>query len=216
MGWHARLQLDYHRDGNTTSHPDSQWVLDDVKVASSRGADGIAEKHTTISYGTNLYDFIQRTDRGYDKVTVTEHYTAWDHQADVNNPVKTDKLRTTVHKYFNGSVWESGLEYETIFRDELVTAIATPWKPDQATLLTIAAGEAAARSEFRWRTRIPEPLPPVETRAAPKSAVVAKETLAAAAVPSAPSWAQPSPALLASVHANVAGAIVVEDFEVTA
>ncbi|GAB3051208.1 hypothetical protein GCM10027053_08200 [Intrasporangium mesophilum] len=108
--------LDYHRDGNTTSHPESQWVMDDVKVSSSRGADGTAERHTTISYGSNPTDFIQRTDRGYDKVTVTEHYTAWDH-TDVNTPVKTDTVRTTVHKYHNASVWESGLEYETTLYD---------------------------------------------------------------------------------------------------
>ena len=111
------IGLDYHRDGNTTSHPDSQWVLDDVAVKSSRGADGIADRDSTISYGNTAQDFVNRTDLGYDSVTVSEHYTSYDHTGDVDTPTTTDKVRTTQHKYRNGSVFESGLEYETTVFD---------------------------------------------------------------------------------------------------
>ena len=125
------IGLDYHRDGNTTSHPDSQWLLDDVTIDSTRGADGIAQKRSTISYGRTAQDFVNRTDLGYDMVTVSEHYTAYDH-AVVDSPTTTDKVRTVQHKYLNGSVFESGLEYETTVFDG-PAATGTPMQATRTT-----------------------------------------------------------------------------------
>ena len=111
------LELDYHRDGNTVEHPDSQWVFDELTVTSSRGADGISQRRSTMSYGHTAQDFILRSDLGYDRVTVTEHYTAYDHAKDLNTPLATPKVRTTVHAYLNDSVFESGLETSTTVYD---------------------------------------------------------------------------------------------------
>lgn len=110
------MSLDYHRDGNTTSHPGSRWVVDEVTIDSTRGADGISQRRSTIAYGTPRYDFIQRSDLGYDSVTETQHYQKWNH-ADLANPATTAQVRTTVHQYRNASVFEAGLEYETTVHD---------------------------------------------------------------------------------------------------
>ncbi|MDC5697944.1 hypothetical protein OO014_11795 [Intrasporangium calvum] len=124
------MSLDYRRDGNTTLHPGSEWVLTEVKVASSRGADGIAEHRKTISYGTLRYDFVQRASLGYDVVTESDHFQRWEH-TDLANPTQTAAARTTVHRFHNLSVFEAGLEYETTVLDGAATG--TPMQRTRTT-----------------------------------------------------------------------------------
>ena len=95
------VSLDYTREGNTLEHPESMWVLGDVKVSSSRGNDGVADQRTTYRYGTPRFAFAQREDLGFDKVVES--------QLDSSG----DTLRSIEHVYRNGSVFDSGLETST-------------------------------------------------------------------------------------------------------
>ena len=141
------IGLDYHRDGNTTSHPDSQWVLDDVAVKSTRGADGIAQRDSTISYGNTAQDFVNRTDLGYDSVTVSEHYTAYDHSRRQHPDDDRQGAHRSQHKYLNGSVFESGLEYETTVFDGTTSGPVM-----QRTRTTWALGDLDQHAAGRRRT----------------------------------------------------------------
>lgn len=102
------IDLDYHRAGNTLDHPGSAWVLDEVKVASSRGDDGVAPKRSTFVYGNLRFDFVQRTSLGFDAVTEHAHYT---------DAAGQPKVRAIAHRFFNTTVFNAGLEWETTVYD---------------------------------------------------------------------------------------------------
>jgi RHS repeat-associated protein len=95
------VALDYKRAGNTLEHPESMWVLADVKVEASQGNDGIADQRSTYEYGTPRYAFAQREDLGFDKLVES--------QLDESGAT----LRSIEHVYRNASVFDSGLETRT-------------------------------------------------------------------------------------------------------
>ena len=173
------LSLDYRRDGNTTLHPGSEWVLTEVKVASSRGADGISERRKTISYGTLRYDFVHRTSLGYDVVTESDHYRRWDH-SDLANPTQTAAVRTTVHRFHNQSVFEAGLEYQTSVHDgaagaPTVQRTRTTW--DLKDLDLDLAGPGSGYAPLNLSGRTVDAL--LATRATPQVARVEQDWYAA-------------------------------------
>jgi RHS repeat-associated protein len=104
------VTIDYAREGNTLEHPESMWVLSDVKIHSSRGNDGVADQRSTYEYGTPRYAFAQREDLGFDRVVES--------QRDGSG----NTLRSVVHDYRNGSVFDSGLETSTTVFDGPVSS----------------------------------------------------------------------------------------------
>lgn len=102
----GQIDLDYSREGNTIHHPDSTWVLSNVKVADGRPGDGPDVATSTIDYTGANYDFVHRADLGFHTVTVREL------GADGSTV-----LRTTRQTYTNDNVFDAGLLTETSLYD---------------------------------------------------------------------------------------------------
>ena len=68
----GRYDIDYAREGNTTDHPESMWVMSEVSVDDGRPGDGVNVTRTTYTYGTPRFDFVNREDLGFDEIVARE------------------------------------------------------------------------------------------------------------------------------------------------
>lgn len=99
------FSVDYRRDGNTTTHPDSIWVLSEIVEDDGRDAggpddaagDGDDVYKQRITYGGLGYSRVHRDSLGYATVRIEELDDA------------DGLLRATVHDYLNDSVFTAGL-----------------------------------------------------------------------------------------------------------
>jgi RHS repeat-associated protein len=100
------IEIDYTREGNTTSEAFSQWVMSRVAVDDGRPGDGPDVQLTTYEYGENIYGALERTFLGFDTVIERQHDTSVG-----GDPV----LRSYERVYRNATVFDSGLlESETL------------------------------------------------------------------------------------------------------
>jgi YD repeat-containing protein len=103
--------VDYGRDGNTTDHPDSIWVMDEVVVDDGRddngsaAADGDDVYKRTFAYADLDYDRAHRASLGYSSVITTEVDDA------------DAALRILEQTYLNDNVFVAGLLTEATTKD---------------------------------------------------------------------------------------------------
>ncbi|RLE20154.1 MAG: hypothetical protein DRJ50_11185, partial [Actinobacteria bacterium] len=89
--------IDYSREGNTTDHPGSVWVMDTVVVDDGRSGDGYDVTTREFSYDGLNYDRAHRASLGFSTVTTTE-------VDDAGN-----ELRITEQTFLNDNVFVAGL-----------------------------------------------------------------------------------------------------------
>ena len=97
--------LGYSRDGNTTDHPDSVWVMDEVAADDGRSGDGDDVSTREFAYDGLDYDRTHRASLGYSSVTTTE-------VDDGGNA-----LRVTEQTFLNDNVFVAGLLTEVTTLD---------------------------------------------------------------------------------------------------
>lgn len=100
----ATFELQYSREGNTTDHPDSMWVLSQLTVHDGHEGDGVDTQVTRYSYEGAKFDFSEREDFGFRKVVQSEI-----------DPTTDTVYRSYEQIYRNTSYYERGLlESETL------------------------------------------------------------------------------------------------------
>lgn len=100
--------IDYTRDGNTTDHPDSVWVMSELTRDDGRDngvGDGDDTTRQTFTYSGLGYDRVHRDSLGYSFVVTTEHGNAG------------AVIESTEHTYLNDHVFEAGLLTEVKLKD---------------------------------------------------------------------------------------------------
>jgi RHS repeat-associated protein len=97
--------IDYSREGNTTDHPGSVWVMDTVVVDDGRSGDGYDVTTREFSYDGLNYDRAHRASLGFSTVTTTE-------VDDAGN-----ELRETEQTFLNDNVFVAGLLTEVTTSD---------------------------------------------------------------------------------------------------
>lgn len=109
----ASFALEYGREGNTTDHPDSMWVLSKVTTDDGHAGDGADTQVTTYGYEGARFDFAEREDYGFRKVVQTQ----------VN--ADGSPYRAYEQVFRNGNYYERGLlESETV-RDAQGSAVTS-------------------------------------------------------------------------------------------
>ncbi|HEX8095833.1 SpvB/TcaC N-terminal domain-containing protein, partial [Jatrophihabitans sp.] len=108
----ASFSMDYTRDGNTTSNPNSRWVLTSVTVNDGHVGDGADTQLTTYAYSGGVYSRLEREFYGYAQVTEKQLDTAV-----TGNP----SIRTIVRDYLTDSFYTQGL----LARERLYTSAMT-------------------------------------------------------------------------------------------
>jgi RHS repeat-associated protein len=99
------ISMTYTRDGNTVDNPGSTWDMASVTVDDGRPGDGVNVRTTGYTYSGLKSDRLHRDSLGYRSVIETEFDAA-------NTP-----LRRTTHTYLNNSIFDAGLETDTLVRD---------------------------------------------------------------------------------------------------
>ena len=112
--------VDYTRDGNTTTHPDSIWVMSNVEIDDGRDrsgpgddtGDGDDTYTSRFEYRGLNYSVVHRDSLGYDTVVTTE------------TDDSGTALRVTEQKYLNDNIFDAGLLTDvTLFEPDGVTPI---------------------------------------------------------------------------------------------
>ena len=103
----ATFSLEYGREGNTTDHPDSMWVLTQVTVHDGHAGDGADTQVTRYSYEGAKFDFAEREDFGFRKVVQSEI-----------DPATNAVYRAYEQVYKNTSYYERGLLESETLRDD--------------------------------------------------------------------------------------------------
>jgi hypothetical protein len=107
------------------------------------------------------------------------------------------------------------IQYEEVFRDTGDRSSQVFQGFDRVTLMRVAAGEAAGRSEVRFASKLADSaLEPVQTKT-PAWVAAHEEHLRPDTAVSVPEWAVRSPALVSALQTARARLLVIEDFEVT-
>lgn len=104
----ATFTLNYHREGNTYNLPNSQWVLDEVKMFDGFSEDGIDTMLTTYAYENGYYDRHEREFYGFEKVISRTHDTSKDEK-----PVYTAVTQT----FNNNDYFKKGLMLSEVMTD---------------------------------------------------------------------------------------------------
>ena len=103
----ATITLDYTRDGNTTTDPQSRWVLTRSTVHDGHTGDGVDTRVTTYRYANGVWDRNEREFRGYGSVT-----------EEVRDAANSDALyRSTLREYRTDSYYTKGLPTRLTTRD---------------------------------------------------------------------------------------------------
>ena len=65
----GQFRLDYERTGNTTTNPESVWVMKSVEMEDGRSGDGIDVQKSTFTYSGAVFDPALREQLGFSSVT---------------------------------------------------------------------------------------------------------------------------------------------------
>ncbi len=68
----GQFRLDYERTGNTTTNPESIWVMKSVEMDDGRSGDGVNVQKSTFDYSGAVFDPALREQLGFDTVVETQ------------------------------------------------------------------------------------------------------------------------------------------------
>lgn len=156
----AVMNFDYSRVGNTSSHPQSRWVLSRSTVDDGHPGDGVDVQVKKFAYEDGRYDRSERAFLGFARVI-----------EDVVDPTLGEALyRRSTHEYLNGNVYTIGLPFRETLTDAqgklqtqtettyLLRDVSTGLEPADPASRTAILFPMRSRSDLRYFEGQAQPL----------------------------------------------------------